>query len=214
MRPRTFWTWWCIGAGLWVAMLAFVAPWDLKLSIWATDRSALIAKMVARYGEWPGWAIIICALFVIWHGRDKHSRFRQLLPLAWAIFILAVIEPLLVTQTLKYFWGRVRFRNLVEGYQNYTPFYIPAGIGIGKSFPSGHVAMAFITAPIAFFLGNKLTQLKALFVWSVVILYGSLVIWGRILDGAHYLTDTLFSAGLCLLFAALLIRFIPANKVR
>jgi len=116
--------------------------------------------------------------------------------MAWAVILTAVICPGLGVQTLKQLWGRVRFVHLRPDLSDYTPFYIPAGVGAGESFPSGHVAMALVCVPIPIHLRRIERRRAAWLAWLLVILYGFGVAWGRVVWGKHYLTDVVFSFGL------------------
>lgn len=78
-----------------------------------------------------------------------------------------------------------------------------------RSFPSGHSAAAMITPMFLTFLpylNKKLMKYQTLFFylgfgWTLVMMFA------RMLVGAHYLTDTCFGAGLTLLF------FYIANEI-
>ena len=137
---------------LWIASLAIAAPWDLELSAKVANPKASFGQVISSFGEWPAWILVAAALALLATCRSKESRLYHLRPLAWAVLILAVVHPLLITQAFKYFWGRVRFRNLGVDFTGFTQFYFPAGVGAGKSFPSGHVAMAAVFNVIPFFL--------------------------------------------------------------
>lgn len=210
---RTFWTVWGAGLAVWVAALLLAAPWDLEVSAALIDRGAALGRLVALAGEWPAWAATAFCILVLILGRKPESSFRPWRPLAWAVILLAIISPLIITQAFKFLWGRVRFRDLGVDFAGFTPFYIPAGTGAGLSFPSGHVAMAFVLSPLVFFL----TRLRWLAL-SGVLLYGLVVAFGRVQAGAHYLTDCLFSIGISFLVGAVLVRWLvisrPGSDVR
>lgn len=203
---RTFWTVWGICFALWAATLAIVSPWDLNISIAMANPDATFGRLVATGGEWPAWAVVLGCVIVLIAGRKKESLLHPLWIPALGIIILAIIHPLAITQGFKFLWGRVRFRDLGADFTGYTPFYIPAGPGAGLSFPSGHVAMAFVLTPVVFFLARLRGAVPALIALAGVLLYGCLTAFGRIQAGAHYLTDCIFSAGLSFLLAAVLVR--------
>ncbi len=198
---------WIAAGIIWLFALYLASHWDLSISVRFADKQALFAIWVQKYGEWPAWLVVLASLVVICLGKERHPCLVRLRPLAAAILVLALVHPLVITQGLKFFWGRIRFRDLGSGYSGYTPFYLPAGIGTGLSFPSGHVAMAFVISPIFFYFQRARNRLLATLSLFVILLYGVSVFWGRILAGAHYLTDCLFSAGLSFLLAYPSIRF-------
>lgn len=206
LSPRTFWVLWLACLAAWVAAMAVAAPWDLRLSIAVADRSDLFGRIVAIYGEVPGWIAVVASVVLLIMGRKEGSALRPYRPLAWAVLLLALIQALVITQAFKFLWGRVRFRDLGLDFLGFTPFYLPAGPGAGLSFPSGHVAMASVFAPVVFFLARLKGTPAALIALVPVLAFSLAVAWGRILAGAHYLTDCVFSTGLSFLLAALLIR--------
>jgi membrane-associated phospholipid phosphatase len=207
VSPRTFWTVWGACFAVWVATLAVAAPWDLEVSLALVDREATLGRLVALAGEWPAWAATAFCVVILILGRKPESSFRPWRPLAWAVILLAIISPLIITQAFKFLWGRVRFRDLGVDFAGYTPFYIPAGPGAGLSFPSGHVAMSLVLTPLVFFL----TRLRWLAL-SGVLLYGLVVAFGRIQAGAHYLTDCIFSIGMSFLVGAVLVRWLIKSR--
>ena len=198
-------TWWALGFLVWAAAMALAAPWDLQLSLAVVDRQDGLGQLVWALGEAPSWALLAACLAVLALGNQRRRGLRALRPLAWAVVLLAVVYPLLLTQAIKYFWGRVRFVDLLPDLSNYTPFYLPAGVGAGLSFPSGHTAMGFLPAPLPLFFAARGQRLAALLSGLAVLVYGLVVAWGRIVLGAHYLTDTLFSMGLELLLAPVVV---------
>jgi len=62
--------------------------------------------------------------------------------------------------------------------------------------------MAFSVAPLAFYAVRYMGRARGLVIWIFVLAYGLAVAWGRILAGAHFPSDCIFSAGLTLLVAA------------
>lgn len=210
---KTFWSIWGAGLAMWLAALALAAPWDLEVSLALVDREAALGRLVALAGEWPAWGATAFCVVILILGRKPDSALRPWRPLALAVILLAIICPLIITQSFKFLWGRVRFRDLGVDFAGFTPFYIPAGPGAGLSFPSGHVAMAFVLAPLVFFLA----RLRGLALCGV-LLYGLVVAFGRIQAGAHYLTDCIFSIGMSFLVGAVLVRWLiksrPGSGVR
>lgn len=204
--PLTFWLCWGAGLILWIAALVIAAPWDLELSAAVSDHAALYGRVVADFGELPSWILVVSCLVLLAVCRHPDSRFYSLRPLAWAIIVLAIVHPLAITQSLKYFWGRIRFRDLGMDFAGFTSFYLPAGVGAGLSFPSGHVAMAAVFSPIPFYLVRTSRTTTGALAFVMVLLFVLAIAWGRIQAGAHYLTDCVFSIGLSLLLAAVVVR--------
>lgn len=185
--------------------LALLAPFDLPLSSAVAKPEAELAVFVLAFGELPGWGLIAWSLSVLALAPSR-ARLHPLRPLAQAILLQATLLPLLVTQTLKLLWGRVRFVHLARA-ADFTPFWVPAGPGAGMSFPSGHVAMASLGAAVVFFALRERRQRLFQIALPLAAGWSLLVAWGRILAGAHYLSDCLFSLGLAWLLAPWLFTF-------
>ena len=96
-------------------------------------------------------------------------------------------------QVVKYFWGRVRFRELDAVYSQFTPWYLPQGITGFDSFPSGHAAMGWMLLAVLILLDNKKKWLKNL-VLTLIILWGVLLAMSRVIIGAHFASDVLFGS--------------------
>ena len=104
--------------------------------------------------------------------------------------LLAVITPLFMVQTLKWLWGRTRFRDLSSDFSDFTLWFLPQGPTVHRSFPSGHAAMGWMLLPLVL-LANSPKQL--LIISKLVIFWGILVSAGRVVSGAHYLSDVYLS---------------------
>ncbi len=202
-----FWLPWACGAALWAAGMVLLSPHDLPITQALADRQAADALFVFYGGEVPGWICICLALFVLIRGRRKSPRLRPWVPAGDAVLIQALALPLAATQLLKLLWGRVRYIHLDADLANYTGFFSPAGVGAGKSFPSGHVAMAVVMAPLPFFLWRTGRRTAAVLSGAGVLAWGLFVSWGRVRAGSHYPTDCWFSFGLGLLVGAVLGRW-------
>ncbi len=68
--------------------------------------------------------------------------------------------------------------------------------------------MAFVLTPLVFYFARTSSRKTSLFVTLVVFVYGLAVAYGRILAGAHYLTDCIFSIGSSFLVAAVVMRLL------
>lgn len=208
LSSKLFWALWALGFVVWVGSLIIASPYDLQVSIAIADSHAPFARFISRFGEWPSWIIVIIALGMLLVKPKLGSRLYQYKTACVGIILQALIHPLLITQSIKFFWGRVRFVSLLPDYSNYTPFYIPAGPFISESLPSGHVAMAFALTPLIFYFARIGSRKTFALVTTVVLIYGLMVAFGRILAGAHYLTDCIFSTGSSFLVAAVVMRLL------
>ena len=109
-----------------------------------------------------------------------------------------VLNALLFVQTTKTLWGRVRFRDLDVLHSNFTPWYLPQGITGHRSFPSGHTAMGWLLLPLLLLTLDRGRKLRVA-TGVLVIAWGVLVAASRVVVGAHYASDVLFSSAVGIL---------------
>jgi membrane-associated phospholipid phosphatase len=121
------------------------------------------------------------------------------------ILLLAIINPLLFVNITKPLCGRIRFRDLsLPDYIGYTPWYLPRGFDLNNlSFPSGHTAMGWMLLPLLIPLRNKALPVKTLGI-TLILSWGFFVGLSRVLVGAHYASDVLFSTGVAFITVILL----------
>ncbi len=172
---------------------------------------------------------ILTAAHIFGTGRLPKETIYKLAMFAAAL-LLAVAISQVFTNVMKLTWTRQRFRNLPIGNggsdsTGYTPWYHPnfgknkgtnyfpdsAGMKESdayKSFPSGHTAGAALSFVIVMLpdLFEKLKKYKIYFL-LVAIVYTAAVAVSRIVNRAHYLSDTLFGGyiGMLSSFAAIAI---------
>ena len=153
-----------------------------------------------------GIIFISLVLFVFLTYENNWKDYRNI---ATIITLLAVINPLIFVQITKFLCGRVRFRDLITpGFTNYTPWFLPPGpTSSGSSFPSGHTSMSFMFIPILILIRNLRWKnpIKAMLA-LLVIGWAVFVGLSRIVIGAHYASDVLFSGGMAVLITILLYR--------
>lgn len=150
-------------------------------------------------------------IFIIVNWNTDLSKYRKI---SGIISFLAIVNPLLFVQLMKLFWGRVRFRDLVAGYSNFTPWFIPQGITGNFSFPSGHTAMGWMFLPLLVIVRKREWKdpIKILII-ILVLGWGIFVGLSRIVVGAHYASDVLFASGVAAVTTLLLYnRFFLSRK--
>ena len=125
--------------------------------------------------------------------RKKHKFSKKSILFSRISFKMFFYGNLIFVQLLKIFWGRIRFRDLAGNYSNFTTWYIPNGITGSQSFPSGHVAMAFMLLSLFVFIADK-SFYKRIFYKGTIIVWGLVVATARIVIGAHFASDVLFAA--------------------
>jgi lipid A 4'-phosphatase len=125
------------------------------------------------------------------------------------LFLLAALAvgPGLVVQTVfKDHWGRARPRDIVEfgGDKTFTPaFVISDQCDRNCSFVAGHPSVPFYLMAFALIARRRRYAL-----FAGAITFGALVGLGRIVQGAHFLSDVVFSGIFVFLVVYLLFRFV------
>jgi membrane-associated phospholipid phosphatase len=144
---------------------------------------------------------VIIYTIITWNKDWKNYR-----TLAGIISLLAIIYPLLFVQIFKILCGRVRFRNLEVGFTNFTPWFLPPGPSLDhQSFPSGHTAMSWMFLPLLIAVKDReIKDPYRIVVTVLVIGWGLFVGLSRIVVGAHYASDVLFSTGMAAIVTILL----------
>ncbi len=161
--------------------------------------------------------IIPILIYVFFTWKKDLSVYRTL---SGVISLLAIIHPLVFVQLIKVFWGRVRFQDLtIPGYIEYTPWFIPQGITGNQSFPSGHTAMSFMFIPLLIplrkiYLENQCKKKLALIliIGGVIIGWALFVAASRVIVGAHYASDVLFSGGAACIITLLLYNWLYVKR--
>ena len=172
----------------------------------------------------PALIIIVIGMLFIILDSDYYTGFSLIIPLiiytiitwnkdwknyrtlAGIISLLAIIHPLLFVQIVKILCGRIRFRNLDPGFTNFTPWFLPPGLSSdGRSFPSGHTAMGWMLLPLLITVKDReIKDPYRIVVTVLVIGWGLFVGLSRIVVGAHYASDVLFSTGMAAVVTMLL----------
>lgn len=125
------------------------------------------------------------------------------------VLTYAMGAGLLINGGFKEYWGRPRPKQIEEfgGTQAFRPYYKPNFFHQpqpSKSFTCGHCAMGFYFFALALvgrrLKNNKLETFGLILAFSLGILLSA----ARIMQGGHFLSDTLFSA-LIMWYAALAI---------
>ena len=135
----------------------------------------------------------------------------------FSIFIIIFATLLYSTvDIIKFLCGRVRFRDLSPDYSNYTPWFLPPGPSeTNLSFPSTHTAQGWMVLPLIILVVNRKGKdfLKIL-TFCFVIGWGTFVGISRVLIGAHYASDVLFSTGIAAVFTIILYKWFFLNIKR
>lgn len=157
-----------------------------------------------HYGPWPGLLLgagagACIAAIGLWR-RQWHVHVR----IGMFLLMAAMLGPgFLVNGVLKTYWGRPRPHQTVD-FGGHLPFSPIGDIGVGLSdhngsFPSGHASIAFFLLAPAFLCRDRKHWRRACLAMGLA--WGTLSGIGRVVQGAHFPSDILWSGGITYLAA-------------
>jgi membrane-associated phospholipid phosphatase len=144
-------------------------------------------------------------VFLIVHKRNPVTS-SSLIKYSKVVIGMALCGYVFGIQIVKFFWGRVRFRELDSVFSQFTPWYLPQGLTGFDSFPSGHAATGFMLLAILILLEKKKLWIKSLSL-TLIIFWGFLLAFSRVVIGAHFASDVLFGSFFIILTFLLLNRY-------
>lgn len=163
-------------------------------------------RFLYRFGEYPSFAMGAAAAICFGAGffRPSLVRFRRQ---ALFLALLLIIAPgILANSVFKNHWGRPRPRqvDIFGGSMAFHQPWQPGPAPKNASFPAGHPTVAFYLSAPYFVLREKRRRRQALlWLWGG-ILYGAVMGVARIIQGGHFVTDVIWSAGFVYLTAMVL----------
>ncbi len=149
-------------------------------------------------------SILVFALVKFHVDWKRYRRFASI------VVLLAIFNPLIFVQITKLLCGRVRYRDLANiGFEYYRPWYLPPGPTIKHaSFPSGHTAMGWMLLPLIIYIREKkLEKSLEIYLTTSIIYWGLFVAASRVIVGAHFASDVLFSTSMAFIVTILLYYF-------
>jgi lipid A 4'-phosphatase len=160
-----------------------------------------------KYGAIPSIVSVLIAglFFAIGFFNDilKQYRLRSL----FVILLMTIAPGIIVNTIFKDHWGRPRPKQCIKFHGEYafekiwTPDFVNTDC---KSFPGGHASAAFFMF-FPFFLYRAYRKKKRAVMWLFIgLVYGSLVSYARIFQGAHFTSDCLWAGGFDYLTALVL----------
>ncbi|GAB6888269.1 phosphatase PAP2 family protein [Desulfothermus okinawensis JCM 13304] len=157
-------------------------------------RNAQPWKFLYLYGPIP--AIIMAgAGFLTFVSGFFIKKIKKYSRIGLYLFLVMVIGPgIIVNGILKGHWGRPRPRQTktFNGKLPYRTFWQKGTSGMGRSFPSGHASVGFyLFTP--YFVFRKKQKKWAYFFLTLGIGSGLLIGLARIIQGAHFITDIIYS---------------------
>lgn len=157
---------------------------------------------IYSYGPWPANITggTACMLFLASFVRKELRRHRR--ACAILALVLAIGPGLIVNGILKPTWERARPRDCIEfgGTETFVPVGAVGQPGAGQSFPSGHAASGFYFLTLAILWWGRRPRAAALGLAGGLVA-GGLLSMQRMLVGAHFLSDCVWSGGIVILTA-------------
>lgn len=130
-------------------------------------------------------------LLIVSHFRQKEHFGVKKVVWAYLVLVLLIGPGLVVNIIFKNEWGRARPHQteIFGGEKKFTPAFVMTDqCERNCSFSSGHAAAGFFFIALAL-----LARKNKMFYLSLAILFGGLIGLGRIVQGAHFLSDVVFS---------------------
>lgn len=154
-------------------------------------------RFLYRFGYYPAWIIVVGGVVALAVSKQLRRTDGYGRSVVYFLLVMVVGPGLIVNTALKQHWGRPRPREIVEfdGTRQHLEVWEKGITGEGNSFPSGHAAMAFyLFTP--FFPLRKTRRGWASFFLVLGIVYGCFMGAARMVQGAHFLSDVTWSAGI------------------
>jgi len=171
-------------------------------------------SLLYDYGVWPAWILAggggLCLA-----ADALRRRFGRLGRAGLFLVLVTSLGPgLLVNLVLKPWYGRPRPRDLAEfgGAHEFVPVLTHSRSANCTSFPSGHAAMAFCLFTPAFLFRQRSRTATVMFT-AIGLLSGTAVGAARILQGAHFVSDVVWSAGVVYITALVLSRALKLDEL-
>ncbi|HDZ18234.1 hypothetical protein LCGC14_1555890 [marine sediment metagenome] len=157
-----------------------------------------------------GSMTISLGLFTLIFFKKDWVEYRKI---STVITVLTIVNPLLFIQITKILCGRIRFRDLAS-FADFTPWFLPPGpTSHGSSFPSGHTSMSFMVLPLLILIRDYQWKNPKKIVLTVIVTGWAIFVGlSRIVAGAHFASDVLFSAGMASVVTILMYRRLYLKK--
>jgi len=173
--------------------------WHLADNTWV--------QFLYRYGTWPG-LIGAGSGLVVWLASFFTFHLKPMRLFGGFLALAMIFGPgLLINGAFKEYYGRPRPKHVTEfgGSLPFRPLGEPTFDQRCKSFPSGHASMGFFWfAPCIYFWQRH--RRVALGFATLALVHGGLMSLGRMAQGAHWLSDILWAAGIVYLSSWILHR--------
>ena len=114
---------------------------------------------------------------------------------ACCLFLIAALGSFTSVTVIKHIWGRMRFYAMSDPASQFTPWYIIRPFSQGfdtASFPSGHTSFAVLVLFLIMVPKLKEKDFSDSVIFTGCVIWLMIVMYGRIVYGVHFLSDTAF----------------------
>lgn len=154
-----------------------------------SDSNVSSLTLISSLLVWLAIYLFVSLIAQYWLNRKNESQLNKLLTVA-LFASLTVWFSLEVNIALKDFWGRYRPYELSASQKEFTSWLTINGVTGHKSFPSGHTMAGTLMIVFSWFASSNGLR-KKLLIFGIV--YGGLMAASRVIIGAHFTSDVVFS---------------------
>ncbi|AYW47310.1 hypothetical protein C7K38_02280 [Tetragenococcus osmophilus] len=160
-----------------------------------------------------GWGLVYSAFAIIliaYLVRQIPTSLAQRYRLAGIGIVLTTFFAMMVVEGVKPIFGRVRFRSMQDDFDLFTRWYQINGDRYLsfvtendeiKSFPSGHSMWGGATLSLSFLaMVHPKWQSKEGAVFLALAFYAAILMFSRMMQGAHFLSDVTVGFGVSFIF--------------
>lgn len=146
-----------------------------------------------RSAPWVTGSLAAAGTALLVAGAIRRTWSGLRLPGTFLLLCVVLGPGLIINGILKDHWGRPRPRQIVEfgGRLQYVPPLVPARTH-GKSFPCGHCSVGYLYAS-GWWLWRRRHPLRAAASLAAGTTLGTLLGFGRMAAGGHFLSDVIWS---------------------
>lgn len=156
-----------------------------------------IVVFLHRYGTIPTLLVSFGAACILGYGfvSERFVKYRKISLLC--VLLLSIGSGLIVNLILKDHWGRPRPNQLVAfgGERRFLPVWVKGDCETCHSFPNGDASAGFFFL-FPFFIFRRTAPRLAASLLLLGIGYGTLMGVGRMVRGAHFASDVIWSWGI------------------
>jgi membrane-associated phospholipid phosphatase len=210
-----------LGIPLLALLVVHFAGLDEPLALRLFDPKSSLANLIREYSPRLTWALglgLVVASLLAWLVPGWRRFRRPMLGVSLGWLLLALFSLVVLSEGLgKQYFDRARPRETAAlgGPMAYQPMFTRGQAFNGQSQVSSHAVAATLCAALYFFVFPYQRRLARV-LWVVGLPFAVLVGYGRMVSGAHFLSDVLLSWLLTMAAAMAMLRIsaMPGRRTR